>query len=150
MSELSRRDFIKQASALSACACCFGAATLLESCSASSGATSTAADKSIVETPGQISIAKTAFANQSYLKFNSGKFKEAIFVNTNTDGTYTAVLLHCTHKGCEVRPSDGKLACPCHGSQFDLDGHVIKGPAKSDLQTFPVTTDDQHVLINVQ
>ncbi len=44
----------------------------------------------------------------------------------------------CTHKGCEV-PFDQdqmKFACPCHGSQYDKTGEVIKGPAPARLPQF--------------
>ena len=154
MSDLSRRDFIKQTSLLSACACCFGAITLIESCSTTgktkSSSTSNLNEKPIVEKPGEITITKAAFGGQPYIKVNSGKFQEPIFVNTNPDGTYSAVLMHCTHKGCTVNATQGKFVCPCHGSEFDLAGHVLKGPAKSDLQTFQVSTDENHVILSYQ
>lgn len=148
MTELSRRTFIKQASALGACACCLGTMSLLESCSAPAGAAAT--EKSIIETPGQISVLKSSVAGQSYLKLNTSKFKDPIFVNTNPDGTYTAVLMNCTHKGCGLGASQGKLICGCHGSEFDLAGRVLKGPAKTDLQKFEVTADELHIIVRYQ
>jgi len=42
----------------------------------------------------------------------------------------------CSHLGCEIKTlKEGKLICPCHGSQFDLQGHVLKGPAAKKLST---------------
>lgn len=42
----------------------------------------------------------------------------------------------CSHLGCEIKTlKEGKLICPCHGSQFDLQGHVLKGPAAKNLST---------------
>lgn len=41
----------------------------------------------------------------------------------------------CTHLGCVV-PWDGqdtKFKCPCHGSQYAADGHVVRGPAPRPL-----------------
>lgn len=37
----------------------------------------------------------------------------------------------CTHLGCVVPwyPEGNKFQCPCHGSQYAPDGHVIRGPA---------------------
>lgn len=145
MTELSRRTFIRQASVLGACACCLGALSMMESCSTSASVAGT--EKSIVETPGQVSILKSAFAGQSYLKVNTSKFKDPIFINTNPDGTYTAVLMNCTHKGCGLSASQGKFVCPCHGSEFDLSGHVLTGPAKTDLQSFQVSADDLHIIV---
>lgn len=41
---------------------------------------------------------------------------------------------HCTHLGCQINNlENNKLICPCHGSEYDLDGKVIKGPAFKNL-----------------
>lgn len=41
----------------------------------------------------------------------------------------------CPHAGCNVDYSpEGKFICPCHGSEFDITGKVILGPAKEDLE----------------
>jgi cytochrome b6-f complex iron-sulfur subunit len=32
-----------------------------------------------------------------------------------------------------------RFACPCHGSQYQLDGRYITGPAPRGLDRFPVT-----------
>jgi len=44
----------------------------------------------------------------------------------------------CTHKGCDVEyKADVHLfVCPCHNSRFDKDGHVVRGPAKTDLTKY--------------
>lgn len=41
----------------------------------------------------------------------------------------------CTHLGCitRYRPDEGLIACPCHGSRFDLEGTVLAGPAPGPL-----------------
>jgi Rieske Fe-S protein len=40
----------------------------------------------------------------------------------------------CTHMGCTLNLNKDKLECPCHGSTFDLDGKVITGPARDNLE----------------
>jgi cytochrome b6-f complex iron-sulfur subunit len=42
---------------------------------------------------------------------------------------------HCTHMGCVLNFDETKqrFICPCHSSEFALDGTRIKGPAKRDL-----------------
>ncbi|MFP4135238.1 MAG: cytochrome b6-f complex iron-sulfur subunit [Halothece sp.] len=41
----------------------------------------------------------------------------------------------CTHLGCVVpwNESEGKFICPCHGSQYDSTGKVVRGPAPLSL-----------------
>jgi len=45
-----------------------------------------------------------------------------------------ALSLVCTHLGCTVNVTEEKLVCPCHGSIFDRDGNVIKGPSRQPLE----------------
>lgn len=59
--------------------------------------------------------------------------KAAVF--RDEDGSIRSVSPFCTHLGCqlEMNTAERTWDCPCHGSRFDLDGHVIHGPAVDDL-----------------
>ena len=46
----------------------------------------------------------------------------------------------CTHLGCIVKQEGAGFACPCHGSQFKLDGAVTKGPAPKALPWLAVSS----------
>jgi cytochrome b6-f complex iron-sulfur subunit len=39
----------------------------------------------------------------------------------------------CTHLGCAIEKIENGFQCPCHGSQYDREGHVLSGPALKDL-----------------
>jgi len=41
----------------------------------------------------------------------------------------------CTHLGCVVpwNAAENKFKCPCHGSQYDSTGKVVRGPAPLSL-----------------
>lgn len=41
----------------------------------------------------------------------------------------------CTHLGCVVpwNVNENKFMCPCHGSQYDSTGKVVRGPAPLSL-----------------
>ena len=52
----------------------------------------------------------------------------------NTDGLYALIAI-CTHLGCTPNwfASEGRFKCPCHGSNFLLDGTNVAGPAPVPL-----------------
>jgi len=67
---------------------------------------------------------------------------------TRDQGKLRAFAITCPHLGCSYAFDDGKkhFVCPCHGSEFALDGSVIHGPASSPLshltwQTGPGTNE---------
>lgn len=52
---------------------------------------------------------------------------------------FHALSMQCTHEGCPVRaPVRGVITCPCHGSQYDLQGRVRRGPAQLPLARYSV------------
>lgn len=42
----------------------------------------------------------------------------------------------CPHMGCSLifNNEEKTWDCPCHGSRYDLDGNVIKGPSNQDIK----------------
>ena len=52
--------------------------------------------------------------------------------------TIYALGLVCTHLGCTVTVSSSGLSCPCHGSHFDRQGRVLKGPADRPLNRLKI------------
>jgi Rieske Fe-S protein len=63
-----------------------------------------------------------------------------VFVVRDAAGLY-AMSAMCTHQGCTVEPGTDRLACPCHGSEFDLTGAVTQGPANEPLRHYAVYVD---------
>ena len=47
----------------------------------------------------------------------------------------------CTHLGCVVpwNAAENKFICPCHGSQYNNQGKVVRGPAPLVSKTKTVT-----------
>jgi Rieske Fe-S protein len=59
---------------------------------------------------------------------------QEIVITQPTAGEFRAFSAVCTHQGCMVDAvSGGTINCPCHGSKFELDGTVSKGPATQPL-----------------
>ena len=57
----------------------------------------------------------------------------------------------CTHKQCVVkyRPAEHMIRCPCHGSQYALDGRVLHGPAPRPLGTYPAALEGDRVIVTL-
>ncbi len=62
---------------------------------------------------------------------------------------FLAVNLICRHKGCTVDLTGDKFVCPCHGSEYDINGKVTHGPAKANLRTWPTNYDIDKGIVTV-
>lgn len=58
-----------------------------------------------------------------------------VAVHRDREGVLQEFSAACPHLGCIVQWNDGERTwdCPCHGSRFAADGHVINGPANTGL-----------------
>jgi Rieske Fe-S protein len=64
------------------------------------------------------------------------------------DGRIYALRSICTHRACLVVPDASRaLRCPCHGSRFELDGTVTKGPATRPLPHYAIARSEPGRLI---
>jgi 3-phenylpropionate/trans-cinnamate dioxygenase ferredoxin subunit len=68
-------------------------------------------------------------------------------------GEVFAISDLCSHE--EIELSDGELdgedvECPAHGSRFNVRTGEVSGlPAEDPVATYPVTTEDGKIIINV-
>lgn len=68
---------------------------------------------------------------------------QKVVVTQPTAGEFKAFSALCTHEQCVMyQTSEGAIRCGCHGSQFsDKDGSVLKGPARTPLESKTVTVE---------
>ncbi|MBK9247047.1 MAG: Rieske (2Fe-2S) protein [Ignavibacteria bacterium] len=83
-----------------------------------------------------------------YVLIKTEKHKYPLCVYKIDDNKYSALLMRCSHKGCELNPQGDYLVCPCHGSEFTNTGIVQSPPAAQNLTTFPTTTDNENIYIH--
>jgi Rieske Fe-S protein len=65
-------------------------------------------------------------------------------INKNA-GRWIVLSAFCTHLKCVVE-YDAEVSgfnCPCHGSQYDLEGVVLKRPAKHPLPDYSELTEER-------
>ncbi|NEO24630.1 MULTISPECIES: Rieske (2Fe-2S) protein [unclassified Moorena] len=81
----------------------------------------------------------------------SDKIADILVVRNLSNNSLVAVNPRCTHQGCSVdwKQEDKIFNCPCHGSKFDLDGKVTKGPADKPLTSYETKEEDNLVLVKV-
>ena len=77
--------------------------------------------------------------------------QDPIYVLAVGDRRFAALSPICTHLGCTVDIQGDRLVCPCHGSTYDRQGTVLRGPAERALRRYPVdVTGDGIVVIDVR
>lgn len=137
-----RRAFLRQVGRASAGLACAGPALALAGCTGISYAPAT-----LVR--GRLRVAESAFDEEGRALVENPRDARPIFVRRTPDGSYSAVSTRCSHRGCEVAPRGERLACPCHGSEYTLEGSVLQGPAERPLPSFPTEVRDGVVLIDL-
>ncbi|MFQ5683322.1 MAG: ubiquinol-cytochrome c reductase iron-sulfur subunit [Candidatus Binatia bacterium] len=69
-----------------------------------------------------------------------------LFVVSKAEGIM-AMSAICTHLGCTVGKREWGYQCPCHGSQFDSSGRVLRGPAPRPLPWFKMFQGPDNLLV---
>lgn len=98
---------------------------------------------------GRVSVSLAALAGKPFALVDVPSLDFPIYLHrtaTQPDA-FTAVLTRCMHRGCTVEPDQGRLVCPCHGSEYTSAGAVLKGPTQEPLIRFSVRVDAQDVHI---
>jgi cytochrome b6-f complex iron-sulfur subunit len=74
-------------------------------------------------------------------------YKEARVAVIREAGEIYALDLRCTHLGCTVSVTPRELVCPCHGSVFDWQGNVVRGPANRPLARHELENRGDQVVV---
>ena len=143
---MKRRRFIKT--------CCYTTigipilATTLQSCGAIYYASVTKSTNRLIVKKSEFwQIKKDKKVNRAFVLVKTATMDFPICLYRMDKDAYSASLLHCTHRGCELNVGGGIYTCPCHGSEFSITGKVLEGPADRDLKTFKTETDNENIYI---
>jgi len=78
------------------------------------------------------------------------KKEQRVWMIRNADGMY-ALIAVCTHLGCTPIwwPMEHRFKCPCHGSNFLIDGQNVAGPAPVPLYRAAIELDlAGHIIVD--
>ncbi len=70
-----------------------------------------------------------------------------IALQKENDGTYTALLLRCTHSDNQLTSTGNGFVSNLHGSPFDKEGMVLKGPADRPQKRLRTRLNSDHIII---
>jgi Rieske Fe-S protein len=84
------------------------------------------------------------------VEIKPGKSRPDLLVTQMSDG-WRVVTAHCTHRGCVVDWNAAAMEwqCPCHGSRYAADGHVVHGPAQRALQSPPARVEGETLVVDL-
>jgi Rieske Fe-S protein len=133
---MDRKNFIKSVTIVVSATGVLPLATLVGGCSASSPTLyATIADRRATIPRADLPDMRQ---ENSYVRVYVAQETNPIILFADEKGEFHAILSTCSHSGCEVSKRRTKFECPCHGSEYDLHGKVLKGPAKEPLNAFAV------------
>jgi len=70
-----------------------------------------------------------------------------IALQRESNGSYTALLLRCTHASNPLKYTGSEFVCSLHGSTFNKEGNVTEGPAVHELKKLDTTVSDSNLSI---
>jgi Rieske Fe-S protein len=143
---MQRRDFLK--SSCNACllvATGFLAPAVLSGCGPGAYQVFSAEIKE-----DQITVPMENFVKGPLVLVRPKGWYYSIALRKKEDNSYTALLLKCTHQDNQLTADQGGFNCSLHGSAYNKDGRVTKGPAERALKSYLVTTENNQLVIHTK
>ena len=101
-------------------------------------------------TNGDLNVPMNLFEKSSLQIVRPAGWYYDVAVQKNPDNSYTALLLQCTHQENQLTPTGTGYHCSLHGSDFDKQGNVRKGPAEQPLHHFKTSVNNDMVSVHVK
>jgi Rieske Fe-S protein len=89
----------------------------------------------------------SAFTTESIQLIRPEGWYYDIAVRKKGTDQFDALLLECTHQQNKLIAISNGYKCNLHGSQFNLNGQVVKGPAERALRKFTTRLDSDQLVI---
>jgi Rieske Fe-S protein len=142
---MERRNFLK-----SSCNICLLAATgyFLSELTACSPAAYQVIKTEIINDEIQIPVASFMQSTMQFVRPKGWYYD--IAVRKKEDNTYQALLMQCTHQENQLTPTGNGYTCSLHGSQFNKEGKVTKGPAENSLKGYTTSLNQENLIIHIK
>ena len=135
--ELRRREF------LGLCACVAAGSVL--------GACASVLVRQVPVSNGRVELALVQYPELSQagatLQILPEDQTQPLIVIVDAEGRHRVLSSECTHRACTVDVQGERIVCPCHGSTFDRQGNVLRGPAQRPLHRYPARLTSDGVLV---
>lgn len=97
----------------------------------------------------KVTVPVTLFAQGDFQIIQPKNMYYNIGLRKENDGTYTALLLRCTHADNQLTSTGNGYKCSLHGSAFDKEGRVTQGPAEHALKKYQTNVINNQIIINL-
>lgn len=97
----------------------------------------------------KVSVPVSLFAQNDFQVIQPKDMFYNIGLRKEKDGTYTALLLRCTHADNQLISTGNGFKCNLHGSTFDKEGQVTQGPAEHPLKKYKTEIISDQIIIHL-
>jgi Rieske Fe-S protein len=138
---MERRSFIK-----TGCSLCMAigsglAMSTFSSCAPSVYKTNISGNK--------IAVPLALFEQNKLQIIRAENYEYDIAVRKDDNENFVALLMRCTHADNQLTNNGNGFTCSLHGSIFDKDGSVKKGPAERALKNFVTEKISDQLIIHL-
>lgn len=97
----------------------------------------------------KVTVPVSLFAQSDFQVIQPKDLFYNIGLRKEKDGTYTALLLRCTHADNQLISTGNGFKCNLHGSTFDKEGQVTQGPAERSLKKYRTEIKSDQIIIHL-
>lgn len=97
----------------------------------------------------KVSVPVALFAQSDFQVIQPKDLFYNIGLRKEKDGSYTALLLRCTHADNQLITTGNGFKCNLHGSTFDKEGQVTQGPAEHSLKKYKTEIIADQIIIHL-
>ncbi len=97
----------------------------------------------------KVMVPESLFAQTDFQVIQPQHLFYNIALRKESNGSYTALLLRCTHADNQLMSIGNGFKCNLHGSTFDKEGEVTQGPAERPLTKYKTEIVSGNIIIHL-